>query len=64
MQGVEGHHGAVQVQRFQELSEMAGLVVLDVDLKVVQEVAAVLGGAEEVDRQCCIGRSVCIDTTR
>ena len=28
---------------------MAGLVVLDVDLEVVQEVAAVLGDAEKVD---------------
>ena len=28
---------------------MAGLVVLDVDLEVVQEAPAVLGDAEEVD---------------
>ena len=28
---------------------MAGLVVLDVDLEVVQEVAAVFGSAEEMD---------------
>jgi hypothetical protein len=28
---------------------MAGLVVLDADLKMVQKVAAVFGGAEEVD---------------
>ena len=49
MEGVEGHHGAVQVQGFQELGEVAGLVVLDADLEVVQEVPAVLGDAEEVD---------------
>jgi hypothetical protein len=49
MEGVEGHHGAVQVQGFQECGEVAGLVVLDVDLEVVQEVPAVLGDAEEVD---------------
>src|ERR1035441_1344494 len=49
MQGVEGHHGAVQVQGVQELGEVAGLVVLDVDLQVVQEVPAVLGDAEQVD---------------
>ena len=29
---------------------MAGLVVLDVNLKVAQEVPAVFGGAPEVDR--------------
>jgi hypothetical protein len=28
---------------------MAGLVVLDVDLKVIQQVAAVFGGAEKMD---------------
>jgi hypothetical protein len=49
MEGVEGHHGTVQVQRSQQSGEMAGLVVLDVDLEVVQEVAAVLGDAEKVD---------------
>ena len=49
MEGVEDHNGAVQVQGFQERGEMAGLVVLDVDLEVVQEVPAVLGDAEEVD---------------
>ena len=49
MQGVEGHHGAGQVQRFQELGEVAGLVVLDIDLEVIQQVAAVLGDAEEMD---------------
>ena len=48
MEGVEGHHGTGQVQRFQEFGEVAGLVVLDVDLEVVQEAAAVLGGAEQV----------------
>ena len=46
---VEGHHGAGQVQGSQELGEVAGLVVLDVDLEVIQQVAAVLGDAEEVD---------------
>ena len=29
---------------------MAGLVVLDVDLEVVQQVPAMFGGAEEVDQ--------------
>jgi hypothetical protein len=49
MEGVESHHGTLQIQRSQESGEMAGLVVLDVDLEVVQEVAAVLGDAEKVD---------------
>src|SRR5260370_28931045 len=49
MEGIEGHHGTVQVQGFQECGEMAGLVVLDVDLEVAQEAPAVLGDAEEVD---------------
>ena len=49
VQGVEGHHGAVQVQGLQELGEVAGLVVLDVDLEVIQQVPAVFGDAEEVD---------------
>ena len=35
--------------RCQELGEVAGLVVLDADLKMVQEAAAVLGDAEEMD---------------
>ena len=47
MEGVEGHHGAVEVHRSQELGEVAGLVVLDIDLEVVQQAAAVLGDAEE-----------------
>jgi hypothetical protein len=49
VQGVGGHHGAGQVHGFQQLSEMAGLVVLDVNLEVIQQPAAVLGRAEEVD---------------
>jgi hypothetical protein len=49
MQGIEGHHGAGQVQGFQQRGEVAGLVVLDVDLEVIQQVPAVLGGAEEMD---------------
>jgi hypothetical protein len=49
VQGVEGHHGTIQVHRFQELGEVAGLVVFDVDLEVVQEVPAMFGDAEEVD---------------
>jgi site-specific DNA recombinase len=49
MQGVEGHHGPGQVQRSQQLGEVAGLVVLDADLQVIQQVAAVLGDAEEMD---------------
>ena len=48
MQGIEGHHGPGQVQGFQERGEVAGLVVLDVDLEVVQEAAAMLGDAEKV----------------
>ena len=35
--GVEGHHGAFQVHRSRQLGEMAGLVVLDIDLEVVQQ---------------------------
>ena len=49
MEGVEGHHGAGQVHRSQQLGEVAGLVVLDADLEVVQQVPAVLGDAEQVD---------------
>jgi hypothetical protein len=49
MQGIEGHHGTVQVQGFQERGEVAGLVVLDVHLEVIQQPAAVLGDAEEVN---------------
>jgi hypothetical protein len=49
MESVERHHGTLQVQRSQESGEMAGLVVLDVDLEVVQEVAAVLSDAEKMD---------------
>jgi hypothetical protein len=37
MEGVEGHHGAGQVHRSQQLGEMAGLIVLDVDLEVIQQ---------------------------
>ena len=48
MEGVEGHYGAGQVHRSQQLGEMAGLVVLDVDLEVVQQVPAVLGDTEQV----------------
>jgi len=44
-----GHHGAVQVQRSQQLGEMAGLVVLSADLEVIQQVPAVLGGTQEVN---------------
>ena len=39
-------HG--QVQGLQEFGEMAGLVVLGIDLKVVHEAPAALGDAEEV----------------
>ena len=49
MEGIEGHHGAVQVHRFQEFGEVAGLVVLDVHLEVVQQAPAVLGDAEQMD---------------
>jgi len=49
MQGIEGDYGAGQVQRFQELGEVAGLVVLDADLEVVQQAAAVLGDTEQVN---------------
>jgi len=49
MEGVEGHHGTAEVQGFQELGEVAGLVVLDVNFEMVQEVPAVLGGAEKMD---------------
>jgi hypothetical protein len=49
VEGIGGHHGADQVQRLQELGEMAGLVVPVADLKVVQQVPAVIRGAEQVD---------------
>jgi hypothetical protein len=49
VEGVGGHHGSVQVQGFQERGEVAGLVVLDVHLEVIQEPPAVLGDAEKVD---------------
>ena len=49
MEGVEGHHGAGQVRRPQELGEVAGLVVLDIDLEVVQQPPAVPGDAEQVN---------------
>ena len=49
VEGIEGHHGSGQVQRFQQFGEVAGLVVLDADLEVVQQVPAVLGGAEQVN---------------
>jgi len=49
MEGIECHHGAAQVYRFQEFGEVAGLVVLDVDLEVIQQAAAVFGDAEEMD---------------
>jgi hypothetical protein len=41
MQGVERHHRAGQIHRFQECGGMARLIVLDVNFKVVQKVAAV-----------------------
>ena len=47
--GVEGHHRSVQVHRFQQLGEVAGFVVLDVHLNMIQEMTAVLGDAEEMD---------------
>jgi len=49
VEGVGGHHGTVQVHRFQQCGEMAGLVVLDVHLQVIQQSAAVLGDAEKMD---------------
>ena len=49
MEGIEGHHGAGQVHRSQQFGEVAGLVVLDADLQVIQQAPAVLGGAEQVD---------------
>ena len=49
MQGIKGHHRAGQVQGFQERGEVAGLVVLDVHLEMVQQSPAVLGDAEEMD---------------
>jgi hypothetical protein len=48
MEGVEGHHGAVQVHRFQQFGEVAGLVVPDANLEMIQEVPAVLGDAEQL----------------
>ena len=49
MECAGGHHGAFQVHGVQQLGEVAGLVVLDADLEVVQEMPAVLGDAEQVD---------------
>jgi len=49
MESIGGHHRSGQVQRLQELGEVAGLVVLDAHLEVIQQAAAVLGGAEQVD---------------
>jgi hypothetical protein len=49
MEGIEGHHGTVEGHGSQQRGEMAGLVVLDVHLKVIQQAPAVLGDAEEVD---------------
>jgi hypothetical protein len=49
MQRIEGHHRAGQVQRSQQLGEVAGLVVLDADFEVVQQVPAVLGDTEKMD---------------
>ena len=48
MESIESHHGPGQVQGFQELSEMAGLIVLDVHLKMVQEPPAVLRDTQQV----------------
>ena len=48
IEGIECHHGAAQVYRFQEFGEVAGLVVLDADLKMVQEVPSMFGDAEEM----------------
>jgi hypothetical protein len=47
--GSEGHHGVGQVHRSQQLGDMAGLVVLDIDLDVVQQPPAVLGDTEQVN---------------
>jgi hypothetical protein len=49
MEGIEGHHGTIQVQGFQQRREMTGLVVPDIDLEVVQEVPAVFSDAEKAD---------------
>jgi hypothetical protein len=49
VESIEGHHGTGQVQRSQQLGEMAGLVVLDIDLDVIQQPPAMLGDAKEMD---------------
>src|SRR5712664_601291 len=49
MESIGGHHGAGQVQGAQELGEIAGLVVLDAGLEVIQQAPAVLGDAETMD---------------
>jgi hypothetical protein len=49
MESIESHHGAGGVQRLQKRSEMAGLVMLDVNLEMVQETAAMPGGAGQVN---------------
>jgi hypothetical protein len=48
MQRVEGHHGTLQVQGGQERGEMAGLVVLDIDLEMIKKASAVLSYAKEM----------------
>ena len=49
VQRVEGDDRAGQVQRREQVGEVAGLVVLDVDFDLVEEPAGVLGHAEQVD---------------
>jgi hypothetical protein len=49
VEGSEGHQGALQAHRSQEADEVAGLVVLGTDFKVVQEAPAVSDGTAEAD---------------
>src|SRR5450755_110804 len=48
VEGVEGDCQAGQVQAEEQVGEVAGLVVLDVHLDVIQQAAAVLDDAEQV----------------
>jgi hypothetical protein len=49
VRSIEGHHGAGQIHRSRQFGEMAGLVVLDTNLKVIQQAPAVLGDAGQVN---------------
>jgi hypothetical protein len=49
VEGVERDGDGLQVHGLQQFGEVTGLVVLDVDFEVVQQVPAVLDHAQQVD---------------